>query len=82
MAEEQEPFADVEMTQEGFSIPELKWRELLFVGAVRAEGDEFVRDPSRPLPPFRVPGLFPDGVRFRVRLDGARVHVQPRHRES
>ena len=78
MAEEQEPFADVALTAEGFSIPELKWRELLFVGALRAEGEGFVRDPSRPLPPFRLSGLFPEGVLFTIRRDGARVHVQPR----
>ena len=76
MAEEQKPFADVERTADGFSIPELKWRELLFVGALRAEGDGFVRDLSRPLPPFRPPDLFPAGVRFRIRREGARVHVE------
>jgi hypothetical protein len=53
MAEHQEPFADVRDEPGGFSIPELKWRELLFVGAMRPEGELFVRDPSRPLPPFR-----------------------------
>jgi hypothetical protein len=35
----------------GFSLPELKWRELLFVGALRPEGDAFVRDPARPCRP-------------------------------
>ena len=73
MAELEVPFADVEPAGEGFSIPELKWRELLFVGALRADGDEFVRDPARPLPPFRIPDLFPDGARFRADRDGARV---------
>jgi hypothetical protein len=73
MAEEREPFADVQVFQGGFSIPELKWRELLFVGAVRPEGDVFVRDPGRPLPPFRLSGLFPAGARFRARRDTGRV---------
>jgi hypothetical protein len=75
MAEQQEPFADVLMTAQGFSIPELKWRELVFVGALRREGAVFVRDPSRPLPPFRLPDLFPEGVRFRIRRAGGRVQV-------
>ena len=61
------------MTADGFSLPELKWRELLFVGAVRPDGDAFVRDPSRPLPPFRTSGLFPDGQRFAVTRAGGRV---------
>lgn len=75
MADEHEPFADVEVHDGGFSIPELKWRELVFVGALRAEGDHWVRDPSRPLPPFRIPDLFPPGVRFRVDRRGGRVVV-------
>ena len=33
MAETQQPFADVRILPDGFSIPALKWRELLFVGA-------------------------------------------------
>jgi hypothetical protein len=32
MAETQQPFADVRILPDGFSIPVLKWRELLFVG--------------------------------------------------
>lgn len=77
MAEHQEPFADVVVFEGGFSIPDLKWRELLFVGALRADGDRWVRDPSRPLPPFRIPGLFPHGQRFRVVREGGRVRVHP-----
>jgi hypothetical protein len=76
MADEQQPFADVRLTENGFSIPELKWRELLFVGALRADGGEFVRDPSRPLPPFRIADLFPDGARFAAMRDGARVRIR------
>jgi hypothetical protein len=75
MAGQQEPFADVVAVEGGFSIPELKWRELLFIRALVPEGDHFLRDPSRPLPPFRQPGLFPDGVRFRVERRRGRVLV-------
>lgn len=73
MAEEQLPFADVRLLPDGFSIPELKWRELLFIGALRREGELFVRDPSRPLPPFRIPDLFGEGVRFRAQREGGRI---------
>jgi len=76
MADHQDPFADVLPVEGGFSLPELKWRELLFVGALRREGDAFVRDPARPLPPFRREGLFPDGVRFRAESEGGRVVVR------
>ncbi len=77
MADEQTPFTDVVRLADGFSIPELKLRELLFVGALRAEGEFLVRDPSRPLPPFRDPDLFPKGVRFRTRRSGGRVELRP-----
>jgi hypothetical protein len=77
MADEQRPFEDVRQTADGFSIPELKWRELLFVGAVRRDGQAFVRDPSRPLPPFRVPGLFPEGERFTATVEAGRVLIRP-----
>jgi hypothetical protein len=76
MADEQLPFADVRVIEDGFSIPQLKWRELLFVGALQADGDAFVRDPSRPLPPFRPADLFPEGVRFRVTRAGGRVVIR------
>lgn len=76
MADEQRPFEDVQQAEEGFSIPELKWRELLFVGAVRRDGDAFVRDPSRALPPFRIADLFPEGVRFAAAPDHGRVLIR------
>ena len=76
MNDEQHPFTDVILTADGFSLPELKWRELVFVGALRADGDVFVRDPERPLPAFRLSGLFPEGVRFSVTRTGARVLVR------
>lgn len=73
---DQNPFADVELSESGFTIPELKWRELLFVGALRAVGDHFERDPARPLPPFRTPDLFPEGARFRARREGGRIRIE------
>jgi hypothetical protein len=76
VAEQQEPFADVFLLEDGFSIPDLKWRELVFVGALRPDGAAWIRDPSRPLPPFRVPGLFPEGARFRIEREGTRVLVR------
>lgn len=72
---DQSPFTDVRFDAGGFSIPELKWRELLFVGALREEGGLYVRDPGRPLPAFRDEGLFPEGVRLRARREGGRVHL-------
>jgi len=80
MAEEQEPFADVRVFEGGFSIPQLKWREILFVGALRKDGDRWVRDPARPLPPFRGSDLFPPGVRFRAVPEGVRVLLYPEAR--
>jgi hypothetical protein len=77
VAEQQEPFADVVEVEDGFSIPSLKWRELLFVGALRAQDDHFVRDSARPMPPFRRGDLFPVGRRFRVEPRGDRVVVLP-----
>lgn len=72
------PYADVRVGANGaLSLPALKWRELLFTGALRAEGDAFVRDPARPMAPFAAGDLFPVGVRFRARLEGRRVVVTP-----
>jgi hypothetical protein len=76
MAEYHQPFADVIMSDDGFSIPDLKWRELLFIGALRAESGGFVRDPSRPLPPFQRTDLFPEGGRFAVRREAGRAHLK------
>jgi len=74
--EDQEPFADVTLSEDGFSLPDLKWRELLFIGALRADGAAFVVDGARPLPPFQRPDLFPAGARFTVTRDGKRVHLK------
>jgi hypothetical protein len=76
VAIDERPYEDVRPCPGGFSIPELKWRELLFVGALRPEGDAFVRDLSRPLPPFAADDLFPAGVRFRAVREGARVCLE------
>ena len=73
---DERPFEDVETTGDGFSIPDLKWRELLFVGALRREGGTFVRDSSRPLPPFRAGELFPEGQRFEATPMGDRVRLR------
>jgi len=72
----QQPFADVVFEGDGFSIPELKWRELLFVGALRRDGDVFLRDSARPLPPFQDPDLFPVGVGVRAEQRGGRVFLR------
>jgi GNAT superfamily N-acetyltransferase len=72
---DQQPFADVVLTEAGYTLPSLKWRELLFIGALRDDGGAFVRDTSRPLPPFRASGLFPPGMRLRAVLAGDRVAV-------
>ncbi len=77
MADEQTPFLDVVHLADGFSIPELKFRELVFVGALRKEGNTCLRDPSRPLPSFGEADLFPEGVRLRVRRAGGRVELRP-----
>lgn len=75
MADEQQPFADVREEEGGtISIPELKWRELVFIGALREAADGgYERDPARPMPPFRTGDLFPAGVRFVPERRGRRV---------
>jgi hypothetical protein len=78
MAEEQLPFADVRREEGGISIPDLKWRELLFIGALRSSGGEgaYERDPARPMPPFRDGDPFPEGARFRAERRAGRVLVR------
>jgi hypothetical protein len=82
MGVDRSPFADVVPQADGFSIPELKWRELLFIGALRPDGDAYVRDPARPLPEFSLPGLFPAGRRFRAVREGGRVALRPEAPEA
>ena len=76
MAGNPQPFEDVVLTEDGFSIPELKWRELVFIGAVREEDGLFVRDPARPMPPFRRDGLFAEGQRYAVAAEGTRIRLR------
>ena len=76
MSVDQTPFADVQVFDGGFTLPDLKWRELLFIGALKPNGDHFVRDPARPLPAFLRPDLFPEGVRLRVTRYRGRVRLQ------
>jgi hypothetical protein len=74
--DDRSPFADVRLEADGsLSIPELKWRELVFIGALRPQGELWVRDPGRPLPPFERPDLFPEGAPFRIRRAGGRVAI-------
>ena len=76
MAGNPQPFEDVIVTEDGFSIPALKWRELVFIGAVREENGLFVRDPARPMPPFRREGLFLEGQRYATTVEGSRVRLR------
>jgi hypothetical protein len=74
---DENPYFDVAGESRSFTLPLRKWRELLFIGALVADGDGFVRDSARPLPRFRDPNLFPEGKRFRVRPEGPdRVRVE------
>lgn len=71
------PFWDVRRERGRFRLPRRKWRELLFVGALAKRGELYLRDPSRPLPEFRDPDLFPEGVSFRLReLDEKWVELE------
>jgi hypothetical protein len=77
VAEEQTPFADVVRGEDGFSIPDLKWRELLFIGAMKPDGAAFVRDPGRPMPVFRDGDLFAEGVRYLASARKGRIWLRP-----
>ncbi len=70
------PFLDIKGERDSFSLPRRKWRELLFVGAMVRDGEEYIRDPSRPLPSFRIPDLFPVGARFLIKEEGEHVRVE------
>jgi hypothetical protein len=67
-------FEDVKKHEGGvLDLPDLKFRELIFIGALRRVDDgadpgaaEVVVDETRPMPPFREEGLFPPRSRFRV----------------
>ena len=50
-----------------FTLPLRKWREIVFVGAMKPDrAGFFARDASRPLPPMRDPDRFAEGIRFRA----------------
>ena len=77
MAGNPQPFEDVIDVEGGFSLPSLKWRELVFIGALREERPGvFVRDPAREMPSFRRGDLFPEGQRYEIARDGDRVRLR------
>ena len=76
MAGNPQPFEDVVDAPGGFTLPSLKWRELLFIGALREVAPGvFARDPAREMPPVRRQDLFPEGARFEAVRDGPRVRL-------
>lgn len=74
-------FEDVKKHDGGvLDLPDLKFRELIFIGALRRTDDgadpgkaEVVVDETRPMPPFREEGLFPPRSRFAVVRQGGRA---------
>jgi len=64
---DEKPFEHVSFEDGSFRLPRRKWRELLFVGSLAKDGDDYVRDPSRPIARFKDPDLFVEGVRYRLR---------------
>ncbi len=64
---DEHPFHDVGESG-ALTIPMRKWREIVFVGAMRPVdgGAAWMRDPERALPPLRRPRALPLGRRFRV----------------
>ena len=66
---DERPFENVKRRAASFWLPRRKWRELVFIGALVPEGELYIREPSRPMPAFRDPDLFPEGVRFRVHFE-------------
>jgi hypothetical protein len=74
-------FEDVKKHDGGvLDLPDLKYRELIFIGALKRVDDgsdpdraEVVVDPSRPMPPFREEGLFPKDSRFSVERRNGRA---------
>jgi len=74
-------FEDVKKHDGGvLDLPDLKFRELIFIGALKRVDDgtdpenaEVVVDETRPMPPFREEGLFPPRSRFAVSRRGGRA---------
>ena len=74
---DERPFENVKRRADAFWLPRRKWRELVFIGALVPDGDFFVRAPTRPMPAFRDPDLFPEGGRFRVYFeDNEQVRIE------
>jgi hypothetical protein len=73
-SEQAQVFQDIVRSDpDRFDLPDLKFRELVFIGALRKTREDgvFERDATRPMPLFREPDLIPEGARFRVeRRDG------------
>ena len=75
-------FEDVKRHDGGvLDLPDLKFRELIFIGALKRVDDgsdpakaEVVVDEMRPMPPFREEGLFPPHSRFSVVRRSGRAH--------
>ena len=75
-------FEDVKKREGGvLDLPDLKFRELIFIGALKRVDDgsdpmkaEVVVDQSRPMPPFREEGLFPPHSRFKVERRKGRAY--------
>ncbi len=75
-------FEDVKKHDGGvLDLPDLKFRELVFIGALKRlddgsdpAGADVVVDPTRPMPPFREEGLFPPQSRFRVERRNGRAY--------
>jgi hypothetical protein len=76
-------FEDVKKHDGGvLDLPDLKFRELVFIGALRRLDDgadpakaEVVVDETRPMPPFREEGLLPPRSRFAVVRHGGRARL-------
>lgn len=74
-------FEDVKKYDGGvLDLPDLKFRELIFIGALRRLDDgadatkaDVEVDGSRPMPPFREEGLFPPGARYTVERRNGRA---------
>ena len=64
-----DPFFDIEGDASSFLLPRRKWRELVFIGALKQQGDRYVRDPSRFMPPFDNPDLFMEGYEYEMKLE-------------
>ena len=79
-----EVFEDVKKHDGGvLDLPDLKFRELVFIGALKRLDDgadpgraEVEVDPGRPMPPFREEGLFPPHARFTVERGNGRARFK------